>query len=282
MGIQLIFQRSLLILLLFMPAGGFAATGNGDDIRWYEIEIIIFENLDQAGMSSESWPNNPGLPDFVNAIELMPPQLPTLGNNDINLDKIFSNDPATPAAPAIAEGSTIAESPMPEPYLLLANNEFNLTSQESGLSASEQFYPLLHIAWRQPVLSQDDSGAVHIYSNMKQSYADDMPSSPETLAIPPHNEFFMSQVSPYNEAPINVIDGTIKITLGKYLHLETDILYRIQAEKKDEFNFFGFKKEDKSLSVFRMQESRRMRSGEIHYFDHPRFGALITVRDASP
>jgi len=277
MGTRVIFQRSLLILLLGLSVNSPAATSNNEDERWYEIEIIIFENLDQAGMSTESWPKNPGMPNFENVIELMPAEVSTLEDNNINLDKIFSSEPVIPVDPAITEEPAIAESPLPEPYQLLANNELNLTSQEIKLSTSEKYYPLLHIAWRQPVLSRENAKAVHIYSNMEQSQTDVIQSSPETLAIPPMNEFFMYQESPDSELPLNVIDGTIKITRGKYLHMETDILYRIQPEGNNEFNIFGFRKEDQALTVFRMQDSRRMRSGELHYFDHPLIGMIAII-----
>jgi len=270
------FQRLLLSLLLGMAAN-FAIAAD-DEERWYEIEIIIFENPDQAGVSSEVWPNNPGLPNFENTIELMPQQMPAMeGDNSINLDNVHPGDPTIPADQAITEEPPATNPPMPEPYQLLTNSEFNLTAQEIKLSTSEKYYPLLHIAWRQPVLSQENSRAVHIYSNMEQSQIDDIQSSAEILAIPPHNEFFMYQISPDTDVPLNVIDGTIKITHGKYLHLEVDILYRIQPPENNEFNIFGFKKQDESLTVFRMQQSRRMRSSELHYFDHPLFGMLAII-----
>ena len=278
---RLIFQRLLSILLLGMSANTFAAVSDTIEERWYEIEVIIFENLDQAGISSESWPNNPGLPNYNDAIELIPPQTATLENSEtINLDNVFATDSAMPAestGPAVTEELPAAEPALPEPFQMLPNDELNLTAQETRLSSSEKYYPLLHVAWRQPVLSQEEAKAIHIYSNMGRAQSDDTQSSLESLAIPPHNEFFAYQTAPEDESPMNVIDGTIKITRGKYLHLEADILYRVQAEKNNDFNIFGFRKQDEELTVFRMQESRRLRSGELHYFDHPLFGMLVMI-----
>ena len=34
--------------------------------------------------------------------------------------------------------------------------------------------------------------------------------------------------------------------------------------------------------IAHMSETRRMRSGEIHYLDHPRFGVLITIEPTDP
>lgn len=36
------------------------------------------------------------------------------------------------------------------------------------------------------------------------------------------------------------------------------------------------------LGVFRLRETRKMRPGEIHYFDHPAFGAIATIRSREP
>lgn len=258
------FQRSILILLLGLASNGFAATNSDDEERWYDIEILIFENVGQAGLSSETWPVDPALPDFGNAVELVPAQIAPV-------------DPALPGDTGATGDSAPVESTAPKPYQLLTSNDFNLTPEEIKLSKSEKFYPLLHVAWRQPVLSDKDAKAVHIHSTMEQSQDDDIFSSDETLALPPNNDFFTPQSNSDSALPMNVIDGTIKVTLSKYLHLEADLLYRVKAEQKNEFNIFGFRKEEPSLTAFKLKDSRRMRSGEIHYFDHPLFGMLVRI-----
>lgn len=268
------------MLLFCLPVLGNTATDSNEEL-WYQIEIIVFENMDQAGLSSEAWPLNPGLPDFDNIIELMPPQM--AGSKDsgmINLDNTISGGPgmgAVSGSTAVNPNITAMGIAMPDPYQLLPDDELNLKSQEIKLSSSERYYPLLHVAWRQPVLSEDDAKAVHIYSHMDDLQTDDVQASADSLAIPPSSESFIYQISTNNEPPLKVIDGTVKVTLGKYLHLDTDLLYRIQAEDTNEFSIFGFRSRDETPDVFRMHESRRMRSGELHYFDHPLFGMLALI-----
>jgi len=293
MGKRFIFLQSLFIILFGFSAIGFAAssaatsdaTNNSDQASWYQIEIIIFENVNSKETSSEVWPNNPGLPNFGDVVELTAPQSDLPENNGTadtgalaTPDAVVPAEPAdSVATPATTELATDTGPTQPQPYQLLPSDEFSLTRQEIKLTSSEQYYPLLHVAWRQPVLSEDNAKSVHIYSNMEQPQADDIQSSLDDLAKPPQDEFFSYQEPSNNEAPMNVIDGTIKISLGKYLHLDADILYRTQAEAKNEFSIFGFKQEDESANVFRMQESRRMRSGELNYFDHPLFGMLVLI-----
>lgn len=65
-----------------------------------------------------------------------------------------------------------------------------------------------------------------------------------------------------NEVP--GLSGTLTLTLSRYLHIETDLLYREGAGR-----------------AYPMQQSRRMRSDELHYLDHPVIGMAVEVRRAS-
>jgi hypothetical protein len=60
------------------------------------------------------------------------------------------------------------------------------------------------------------------------------------------------------------IEGTVDVTLGRYLHVDTRLWYRPDATAA------GSEYEE-------MREQRRMRGGELHYFDHPRFGMLMRI-----
>jgi hypothetical protein len=58
----------------------------------------------------------------------------------------------------------------------------------------------------------------------------------------------------------------------RYLHLDVDLLL-LRANYADGAD---------SGPAFQLREKRRMRSREVHYFDHPRFGmiAVVTPYDA--
>lgn len=59
---------------------------------------------------------------------------------------------------------------------------------------------------------------------------------------------------------VDEIAGTLLLTRSRFLHVWTDLRYA-------ESGFEG--------AIYRMQDHRRMRSGELHYIDHPSFGLLI-------
>lgn len=56
------------------------------------------------------------------------------------------------------------------------------------------------------------------------------------------------------------IDGRARLTVNRYLNLRLELDAAI-PEKGE----------------FRLAQSRRMKSGELHYFDHPEFGVLVEI-----
>ena len=55
------------------------------------------------------------------------------------------------------------------------------------------------------------------------------------------------------------IQGTVKVSLSRFLHLDLDLVLH-EADQR-----------------FRFTSSRRMRSNELHYLDHPMFGAIVII-----
>ncbi len=55
------------------------------------------------------------------------------------------------------------------------------------------------------------------------------------------------------------VSGTIRMYRNRYLHIDADLLFGASSGR------------------YRIKESRRMRSRELHYLDHPRFGMLIVI-----
>ena len=62
------------------------------------------------------------------------------------------------------------------------------------------------------------------------------------------------------------VEGTVSVTRGRYLHFDVKLWMSDPRSLDGEKNGF-----------FQLQESRRMRSREIHYLDHPALGMLVMV-----
>jgi len=72
---------------------------------------------------------------------------------------------------------------------------------------------------------------------------------------------------PYEFAPAagDGLTGAIMLVRERFLHLDIDLaLARSDGSYAD-------------VPVYTLQEKRRVRSGELHYFDHPRFGVIAEV-----
>ena len=60
-----------------------------------------------------------------------------------------------------------------------------------------------------------------------------------------------------------VLTGTAKVHVKRYLHIDLDLLLETNNGPEP--------------GLFRMQAHRRMRSGKLHYIDHPIMGALVRI-----
>ncbi len=54
--------------------------------------------------------------------------------------------------------------------------------------------------------------------------------------------------------------GTVRVSLERFLRLELDL-----------------EMDPGSGTSYRLEQARRMRSGEVHYFDHPQFGVIALI-----
>ncbi|MES9951660.1 MAG: CsiV family protein [Candidatus Thiodiazotropha sp. 6PLUC2] len=135
----------------------------------------------------------------------------------------------------------------PIAYRALPAVEKSLTEAWSIMRRSRDYRPLYHIAWRQPVTHPDR--ATPLYFSLK----------------PKSNSAF--------DEPLPRLEGRIKFGVKRYLHLETDILLR--AENSNSLSEEGY---GPSFRSYRMQDKRRMRSGKLHYLDHPVLGVLAIAK----
>ncbi|MFQ5487083.1 MAG: CsiV family protein [Gammaproteobacteria bacterium] len=261
MDYEVVMIRMMLLFLLCLHAAGAAALSEAED-RWFEVEVLIFTVDDENAVATEHWPENPGTPRGEAAIELAPALLPVLGARE--------GDEARAAVPPVI------------PYQLLPVAEQRLTAMENRLALSGQFTPFLHLAWRQPAFSrQEAGGAVHIHWDEEGAAAGPVPTAGDSLAAPPSAllagaELFSSEAGRQRAR----LDGLITVSVNRYLHFNVDLLYDNAHEEADQgslFRIFNAFASEQPPHLFRMQQSRRLRSGELHYFDHPRFGMIALV-----
>ena len=116
----------LLCLPLFAQAAN-TPTAPARAPNWYDVELIVFRYTDPNAGSLETWPVNPGMPDWDSAVPLNP------------------------------NGSGL-------PYMQLTPSGFRLEADWQKLSHSPDYQPLLHVAWTQPAIDRATALFVRIGS----------------------------------------------------------------------------------------------------------------------
>jgi hypothetical protein len=63
------------------------------------------------------------------------------------------------------------------------------------------------------------------------------------------------------------LTGNMALHVSRFLHVSASLDYHVPASSPERLP-----------PKYQLRQTRRMRSGELHYFDHPAFGLLVTVR----
>ncbi len=259
-------------LLTLLPALASHAEEEIEPPNWYTVELVLFSQGNAAAMESEQWPNDPGMPDIHGAVELFESH----------------DDPVAVAElPEISKPETLRPPTPPIAFGRLTADELELGEAVKKLNRHAGYQTLLHLGWRQPGLPREQAPAVHLNTRPFSAVAPNMteaqkPTPTLFSAIP-----FLRASEPTPEVEQGPgIEGSIRLYLRRYLHLEADLLYENKAliAETDVPQSTGAKLESSPFVAqqapvfrFRLQQQRRLRSGELHYLDHPLFGLMVKV-----
>ena len=233
-------------------------------LPWYQVEVLVVEPTD-PGLTNEKWPVVIEEASQANMVELSAPIQPVAKVSGTN----------TPA----------------EAFQLLNPDEYQLLSVAEKLEKRDKYKVMLHVAWRQPLEENAESPAVHIHNGLKDHFLADSEqtadtSNEDTAALPVLNSLpdaLPEELPEHNlVGPVeNFVDGSITMTLTRYLHIKTHMVYfnpevdlgRQIAEQENDTPV---------VERFLLKESRRVRRKEIHYLDHPYFGIIARVTRYEP
>lgn len=249
--------------------------------RQFDIEVIIFKRAVTPSQVDESWPNN----------------LPPI---DLKKSASFAN-----ANYLKKKGAT-----------LLPKSAYQLNAQAATLRQHAGYKVLLHTAWRQGDEGSNRSPIFHIQAGKDYSEkfrldgherTNDQSSSPQNRTSATSNaqpqDGTTADVEERNvPKPIPELDGTLQVYVQHYLYVKTDLDLKepttqevvlkdrplnleMGPDDQDSDVQLGHlesvsptKTVETFLKPYRMEQKRRMRSGETHYLDHPFMGMIIQVR----
>ena len=161
--------------------------------------------------------------------------------------------------------------PRPEAFRELESDQLNLGGVSSSLQRSSQFDLLSHRAWLQPLTTK---------------------GTPILIQTGKRYDHF------------HEVEGTLTFSLSRYLHVDANLWFteftpRYNQQKLLRLNNQDIDEETRKaypelvaharehnthlpLQSYRMSQSRRMRSNEMHYLDHPFFGVFIKILRYQP
>ena len=230
----------MLMLIMLLSSVNSAAQNEG---RWYTVEMVIFKRLDKQYLR-EQWPT------------------------DVNLQY--------PSALTQIQSTT-------ENYQAIPSDEFQLGNYAYALKKNNNYRVLYHQGWKQQMFAKKDSPAILISGG--------------------------KSIRDFKE-----LEGSIKIHIGRFLHLETDLWLSEQpsipqvgledsqlttnnqnqqiaqwpvrpnpsrnATSSEENRVTWTLSEDNrktDVPVYVLRQSRKMRSEELHYIDHPLLGIMVLI-----
>lgn len=145
----------------------------------------------------------------------------------------------------------------PVPFRMLPAEERSLNDAWGQMRRSRDYRPLYHVAWRQPMESPGRAKPIY-------------------FSLLPENGAQASDMNPPK------LEGTLKFSIKRYLHLDADIVLHRAASGIDPQATQGTLGFAPHFRHYRLQERRRMRSGKLHYIDHPVLGMLTIAKRYTP
>ena len=217
--------------------------------NWYNVELIVFRATDPSAGGMETWPLDPGTPDWNAAVPLLP---------------------ADSIGPSV-------------PFQALSPVNEQLDDAWTRLKRSKNYEPLLHATWTQPALDRPTAQAVRIgvppsaapmAATRASAPTPAMTGSQALQATPVYGDAKLSTTGPYLHFDLDLVlqgpparissppVGTVAINTA-VLAPPTGTTAAAPATP--------------AFQYYRLQQDRRVDGGKLTYFDHPLFGAILLV-----
>lgn len=245
----------LTILLLMLSPFAHANTGNSVPV-WYEVEFYLFK---RDSNSDEKWPD------------------PTT----IKLKKDAFNLLDAPQARMLRQHQWVAKTAplLPklfDPPSLLSEKSLTMTTKNAILKKNINSKHVLHLVWKQGILPEAE--AVPLVFALGKDFSSQYQQ----------DGFQVQDQTLKSSEPIHEIFGYLTIYLNHYLFIELDFMLRKEGTKtiRPLTTLTGLKPQNDTsevnfLNQIPFQQKRRVRSKEIHNFDHPYLGVIMQIRPLS-
>jgi len=231
------------LLLILLPVVSTQAQGDLTDEpakpRRYTVEMIIFRYAEEVSTGTEIFPaENPAFDDADKS------------------SLLIEGEPLEEIEPAERTYRDVG-------LVALSRDEYTMGDVIGHLRRLDVYDPLMHFGWTQSTFPDEET----------------LPIDLGRLGRKPQN-----------------LSGTLRLYLSRFLHLVVDLQMdapQRAADSNRQMSSTPDVGDDRSVSNrgslaarhafgqppvrYRINEDRILKSGELRYFDHPRFGALVKV-----
>lgn len=265
------------LAVLILASGQALAQSNRGDERWYQVELIVFAQGGNPDDSEEVWRNDITLAYPPNWLELVDPA----GNDDQEgswqEESALGRSSAEPGERALA---------------LLPEEELTLRSEAQRLSRSNQYRVLFHGGWRQAFAENRREPSILITGG--EVFGDhyelegSIQLSLRTYLHIDTNLWLTQFANNFGQEREN----WPQLPPRPNQVIDTDALFRLDDNSNSPAQWQGFNQSwdyEAILTqpfvvenIMLLKQSRRMRSGELHYIDHPKMGLLIKLIPYEP
>lgn len=266
-------QQSLIsfIALLVTSSTIHAQQATPNHEGWYQVELIVFARKEDS--AQEHWPSNIKLRYPGDWVELKDP---TTSEAKIDLTK--------------------------EAFYRLPTSERQLNAQAQKLERNGRFELLFHSAWRQIITNKKSSRAILINGGttfgQHQTLEGSIRLSVATYLELQTNLWFsqfdlnvgQEVTRTWPEIPLRPnysVAGANNLSLDSNLELDQALAKENGQLTKSNFDSNASANatttsEYITRQIILLQQERDMRSGEIHYIDHPVLGVIVQITPYPP
>jgi len=184
------------------------------------------------------------------------------GQKFVTVEEILTGqhgqNPQTQAPSPTPPGQT------PLDFVGLPSSQFTMADIERRLHRQGTYKILTHTAWRQAAFTGNNNEGVHIFGGKLLDHEGPLGNRYE-------------------------FEGLVSLKSTKYLHLDVDALLR-GSSGKDQGSKFNAPADLALLEnpqhsnershvyqVYRLEQSQRVRSNKVYYFDHPLMGVIVKI-----
>ena len=147
----------------------------------------------------------------------------------------------------------------------VAPANFTLKREQRRIYKHSRYKTILHLAWRESLIKMATKTTIHFYGGElydDQGNAISLVTNESTSYYPDQNW---------------QLNGTFTISLQRYFDVNLNLVLAIPKQKIADLTNQKLAKSPQVFKYFKLLQSRRTRSKEINYIDHPLYGVLFKI-----